>query len=168
MKSAFDPLCLLVVAVARPFHEEAPNSHLSKLTSFQTSTNEYTQSVSQKNVAASCVAANGFSSGSLKDIQGRNRFKPMSGVPAKLISTLSVGPIAEATSPMPTLRTIRARIPKLQPPPPRLPADQATAPDLLKLYREAASKASAILLFSYAFQHVLSPVITVTYEHFAV
>jgi len=39
---------------------------------------------------------------------------------------------------------IRARIPKLQPPPPRLPADQALALDLLKLYREAAAKASAI------------------------
>ena len=31
-----------------------------------------------------------------KDIQGRNRSIPVSGVPAKLISTLSVGPIAVA------------------------------------------------------------------------
>jgi hypothetical protein len=40
---------------------------------------------------------------------------------------------------------IRARIPNLQPPPPRLPADQVLAPDLLKLYREAAPNTSLIM-----------------------
>jgi len=89
----------------------------------------------------------------------------------KLISTLSVEPIAKAMPRYPSAQiktVIRTRVPKLQPPPPRLPADQALAPDLLKLYREAASKASLIPLFGRAFQHVLSPVITVTYEPFAV
>jgi hypothetical protein len=36
------------------------------------------------------------------------------------------------------------------------------------LYREVAMKASAIRLFRSGFQHVLSPVITGTYEHCAV
>ena len=67
----------------------------------------------------------------------------------KLISTLSVEPIAKAMprDPSAQIKTvIRTRVPKLQPPPPRLPADQALAPDLLKLYREAPLKASVIQL----------------------
>lgn len=79
----------------------------------------------------------------VKDIQGRNRFRPVSGVPAKLMSALS----AELIEAMPSAQfqfVIQARVPNLQPPPPRLPADQAPALDLLKLYREAASKASII------------------------
>ena len=63
---------------------------------------------------------------------------------------------------------IRARIPKLQPPPPRLPADQAFAPDLLKFYREAAGKASLKRVVRHGFQHVLSPVKTKAYEGRAV
>ena len=78
-----------------------------------------------------------------KDIQGRNRSRPVSGVPAELISTLSVEPIARE-QPAQIEFVIQTRVPKLQPPPPRLPADQALALDLLKLYREAAAKASAI------------------------
>ncbi len=74
----------------------------------------------------------------------------MSGVPAKLISTLSVELIARGNQ-LNSKIVIQARVPKLQPPPPRLPADQALAPDLLKLYREAATKASVIALFCTVF-----------------
>ena len=63
----------------------------------------------------------------------------------KLISTLSVEPIARE-QPAQIEFVIQTRVPKLQPPPPRLPADQALAPDLLKLYREAPLKASVIQL----------------------
>jgi hypothetical protein len=91
----------------------------------------------------------------------------MSGVPAELISALRFEPIAFRDQP--NLKfAIRARTPDLQPPPPRLPADQALAPDLLKLYREAALKASAKQVFLRCFQHVLSPVITEAYDHRAV
>jgi len=96
----------------------------------------------------------------------------MSGVPAEPISALRFEPIAFGDQPNLLMSSrkfdIRARTPDLQPPPPRLPADQALAPDLLKLYREAALKASAKQVFLRCFQHVLSPVITEAYDHRAV
>jgi hypothetical protein len=51
---------------------------------------------------------------------------------------------------------VRARTPDPQPPPPRLPANPVSAPDLYNLYRTLRCSASMDRMACHAFQHVLT------------